>query len=181
MTPLSQDEVKRFHDGDEAVFRQVVDSYSPRLLAVARPFARDLDEAYDLVQETWQRVYQKRHTYTATGSFLGWLYAVCRTVCLTAAGKRSSRNNARVDMPTATPTPSVDPHTAAENADFRDALNRALLELPERQRQVVILRFLEQLSTRETAKALGCAEGTVKATLSHAVRKLRKVMEVWVR
>jgi RNA polymerase sigma factor (sigma-70 family) len=55
------------------------------------------------------------------------------------------------------------------------------MELPDRERDVVILRMLEGRSTREAAEALGCAEGTVKATLSHALKKLHSSMEIWVR
>ena len=59
------------------------------------------------------------------------------------------------------------------------AIEATLLELPERERDVVILRMLQEKSTREAARALGCAEGTVKATLHHALAKLRVSMEVW--
>ncbi len=56
----------------------------------------------------------------------------------------------------------------------------ALMDLSERERDVVVLRMLEQRSTHETADALRCAEGTVKATLHHALKKLQHSMEVWV-
>ena len=54
------------------------------------------------------------------------------------------------------------------------------MELPERERDIVVLRMLYQRSIRETAEALGCAEGTVKAALHHALKKLQNSMEVWV-
>ena len=54
------------------------------------------------------------------------------------------------------------------------------MDLSESERDVVVLRMLEQRSTRETADALRCAEGTVKATLHHALKKLQHSMEVWV-
>ncbi len=54
------------------------------------------------------------------------------------------------------------------------------MDLPERERDVVVLRMLYERSTRETAEVLGCAEGTVKSTLPHALKKLQVSMEVWV-
>jgi RNA polymerase sigma-70 factor (ECF subfamily) len=59
------------------------------------------------------------------------------------------------------------------DAALRAALHTAVMDLPEREREVVLLRLVEGLSTRETALRLRCAEGTVKATLHHATRKLR--------
>ncbi len=78
-------------DGSEHIFRRLVDAYSPRLLAVIRPFAADTDDAHDLLQETWRRAYVKRRTFSGTGSLLGWLYAVCRSVCLSDVRVRSAR------------------------------------------------------------------------------------------
>ena len=66
-----------------------------------------------------------------------------------------------------------------EDADFRRDLNAAIMQLPDRERDVVILRLLDQRSTVETAAALGCAEGTVKAALHHAVGKLRTSIKEW--
>ena len=73
-----------------------------------------------------------------------------------------------------------DPHLDAEHSALHESINRALMELPERERDVVVLRMLYQRSTREAAEALGCAEGTVKAALHHALKKLQNSMEAWV-
>lgn len=73
MSSLSRGELQRFHAGDEQLFRRLVDELSPRLLAVTRSFSRDLDEAHDLLQETWQRAYTKRGSFRGEGSILAWL------------------------------------------------------------------------------------------------------------
>ncbi len=73
------------------------------------------------------------------------------------------------------------PGDEAERAELRASIKWALLELPARQRDVVILRLLQGLSTREVAERLRIAEGTVKATLNHGLKKLRNSMEVWTR
>ena len=66
---------------------------------------------------------------------------------------------------------------ATELGEARDALRLTLAELPDRQREALVLRFFEDLSVEETAKAMGCAAGTVKATVHQALRSLRKRLE----
>ena len=179
MNLLTHDEHTRFRAGDEAMFARVVDEYSPRLLAFVRPFATDLDDAHDLLQDMWRRAYEERRSFAGTGTLLGWLYAVCRTVCLAAAKKRATR--ARFPVDAIPPAPAVpDPHSDAEQSALRESIHRAVMKLPERERDVVVLRMLCQYSIRETANMLACAEGTVKATLHHALKKLQAAMEVWV-
>ncbi|MCZ6916258.1 MAG: RNA polymerase sigma factor [Gemmatimonadetes bacterium] len=181
MIRLTGHELTRFHDGDELLFRRVVESWSPRLLAAVRPFATDLDDAHDLLQEAWQRAYEKRTAYTGTGTLIGWLYAVCRNVCLTALERRKSREQRIPNAHDLALSAPRHPGDIVENAELGESINRAIMELPDRERDVVVLRLVEQRSTSETAELLGCAEGTVKAALHHAVKKLQSSMEVWVR
>lgn len=72
------------------------------------------------------------------------------------------------------------PDVAAELAEQRDRLRAVLADLPERQREAVVLRFFEEMSVEETAAAMDCAPGTVKATVHQALRALRKRLKVLV-
>jgi RNA polymerase sigma-70 factor, ECF subfamily len=175
---LGPDDARRFREGDAGVFRRVVDGCSPRLLAVTRSFAADDDEAHDLLQETWRRAWTRRETFRAAGSVQSWLYAVCRSVCLSRHAKRREAIIPAVAVAASAPV-SASPEAAAERSELRAALHVALMELPDRERDVAWLRLVDGLSTRETADALGIAEGTVKATLHHSIRKLRSSMEQW--
>ena len=174
-------DVRRFRTGDHAVFRTVVQRYSPRLLPVVRSFAADDDDAHDLLQDVWRRAYDKRRTFAGTGTLLGWLLAIAKTVGLAAVGRRTSRARFDPDPAHHMGESGPDPARIAEQQELARSIRRALLDLPQREREVVILRMLEQRTTRETAALLGCAEGTVKASLHSALKKLRAPMEVWVR
>jgi len=66
-----------------------------------------------------------------------------------------------------------------ERSELRAAIHLAMMELPDREREVAWFRLVDGLSTRDTAEALGIAPGTVKATFYHAIRKLRSSMEKW--
>lgn len=128
-------------------------------------------DAHDLLQDVWLRVYNKRAGFDGRGSFVGWLLAVGRTVGMTAVRNRM-RQPVMEDVPVIA-APRSDP-----DAGFlRDNLRDAVLALPERQRDVVMLRLVDGMSTAETARLLQCAEGTVKAALHQATRKLRETLQ----
>ena len=165
---------ERFRAGDPATFRTIVDQFSPRLLGVTRTYARDLDHAHDLLQDAWVRAYEKRHQYSGSGTLIGWLYAVTRSVCLADTRKHV----AKVPLGEGVPGNETADRDTEQRA-LRAALLDAVFALPEREREIVIARLIDGRSTRETAEALGCAEGTVKAGLHHALVKLRPTLEVW--
>lgn len=168
--------------GDPEVFRLLIEDYSPRLLAMTRSFALDIDDAHDLLQDTWIRVYRKRSAFSGHGALLGWLLSVCRNVCLDAIAKRTSR--ARLDDRSAN-IGMAGFGSAADAETNRNELRRsiddALCQLPPRERDVVVMRILDGCSVRETAQRMQCAEGTVKASLHHALKKLKASMKVWTR
>ena len=160
-------DLARFHSGDERFFNELVRTHSGRLLPVVRSFTHDAEEAHDLLQEVWLRAYQKRASFRGDGSLLGWLLAICRTTGLAAARKK------RVTMqPLLGEDLVIHP---AENLDQeRRLLHEAIAALPPRQRDIVMLRIVEGNTTAEAARTLLCAEGTIKATLHQAVRKLQE-------
>jgi RNA polymerase sigma-70 factor (sigma-E family) len=90
--------------------------------------------------------------------------------------RRRVRWMARVPLLAIRPEHAVD-GTAA--VDLRDALVRALQQLPARQRAVIVLRYWEQLTETETAELLGCSVGTVKSTTSKGLRRLRELAAEW--
>ena len=164
-----------------------MEHHSPRLLAIARSFTDDGDEAHDLVQEVWLRVFAKRQTFAGRGPLVAWICTIGYSVC---AGRMSSRRRQRAARHVAVaaegaasdaihaPT-AAGPDAEAERSELRRALHRSMGELTEREQSAVLLRLVEGRSTRETAEALDCAEGTVKATLHHALRKLQRHLKGW--
>lgn len=168
---MTRRELIRLRRGDPELFRELVETHSPRLLTMASSFADDMDEAHDLVQETWIRAFDRRSTFQGRGTVLGWLLAVCRSVCLSAARRRAPiRLEEAAERAVASTFET--PDSAVERAEIGRSIRRALLELPDREREIAMARLVEGLSTRETARLLGIAEGTVKAGLHHATQKL---------
>jgi RNA polymerase sigma-70 factor, ECF subfamily len=169
-TPLPNVDLERLHAGDERLFAELVRAYSPRLLPHLQRYSQSTGiDVADLLQDVWLRVYQKRRGFDGHGSFLGWLLAICRTVGITAVRRHNPEDALNVDVAAA-------PIDADINIE-RGRLHEAVDELPLRQRDVVILRIVEDRSTAETARILGCAEGTVKAALHAAVHKLKEKLK----
>jgi len=170
-------ELEAFWRGDSRLFRRIVEAASPRLLGSVRPYVRDLDEARDLVQETWHRAFLRRRDFRGDGSLVGWLLAIARNVARAHVRAPASRFESQTEIGESPGHPEPD----LEVLELRRALLNAVDELPERERETLVYRLVLELSTRETAARLGCAEGTVKAALSHAVVKLRAAMKEWRR
>lgn len=173
---MRPDELDAFRRGDRALFRRLVDEHSPRLLAVAMSYTRSIDESHDAVQEVWIRAFEKRHQLHSVGGLVGWLLTTCRNVCQSEARRASTRLRHAAD---ARPSGAPPPDEPSERAALRADVFAAIGALPERQRDTVVLRILEDRSTRETAELLGCAEGTVKAALHQALKKLNPLLRSW--
>ena len=138
----------------------------PRLLPLARVLTRNGHDAADLVQETLVKVGLKWRSIQRDGN----PHAYARTA-LVRTHLNHSRRSRREVVSAAVPEQHVE-DAASEIVD-RDWLRRALRSLPPRQRAVVALRYLEDLSMAQIADALGCAEGTAKSQLHRALTALR--------
>lgn len=160
-----------------AELRDWIREYTPRLLAVARGLASGETEAEDIVQEVWWRAAQRAADRAPEVPLGAWLVAV--TLNVGRDHRRRALRRAGIlrwwgGGPRSTPPP-VDPlHEGSR-------LWRVVGELPRLQREVVILRVIEEMSTAETAVMLGRAEGTVKASLSRAMERLRRELGEEVR
>jgi RNA polymerase sigma-70 factor (ECF subfamily) len=146
-------------DDYEAFFAR---NYGPVLRAVTLAVG-DPVGAEDAVQEAFARAYRRWRSVAAMERPVAWVHVVAVNV----ARKDWQRAERRSFRPAeaSVVVDDVDPGTL----DLRDAL----AQLTARQRAAVVLRYLADLSTRDVARALGCAEGTVKATLHQALHKLR--------
>jgi RNA polymerase sigma-70 factor (ECF subfamily) len=176
MTP---GDLERFRAGDERVMTELVRQHSPRLLAVAVRITGDRDRAHDLVQNAWIRAYERRMTFGGSGSFVGWMLAILQSGFL-REHRDESRHHAKLEAIQHDTTSSHDPINALTDHLDAETVQRRLLDglaqLTERQRDVVAMRIIEGRSVSETAEALGVADGTVKATLSQALERLRSII-----
>ena len=144
-----------------------------RLLRTAGLLTGSREAGQDLLQTALERLL--RHWRTLSGDPEGYLR---RTLYNLAADgfRRQGRLQRKLLL---LRTDTRPPPDVTAQVDLRDALVRMLVQLPPRQRAVLVLRYWEQLSEAETAAVLGWPEGTVKSAASRGLRRLRELAEGW--
>ncbi len=132
------------------------------------------DAARDATQETATRVLRQLATFRGASRLKTWTYSIALNVC-----REHRRRRRWLALPAGWVglDRTAGPARQAEASEERSRLHTLLAQLPRRQREAVTLRYLHQLSTAETAEAMRCAEGTVKATLAKALTSLRAQWE----
>lgn len=161
--------VKRFQRGDPDAFAQFTERHRDRLYRMSWAWLGESALAEDAVQETFLRTYTGIGRFRFRAAATTWLVRVCRNVCSELA-----RKHPRGDVPE--PVDVADDENSADPT-LPHFLQAMLRELPQRQREVVVLRLLEDCSVRDTAVIMGCREGTVKAHLARAVTNMRAILE----
>ena len=123
--------------------------------------------ARDATQETAVRFLQRLPTWRGDGSLKTWSFGIALNVV-----REMRRRTRPIERPRESGEPS--PADELEHHEARDILRAALDELPQRQREAIVLRFFAELTTDQTAGAMNVAVGTVKATVHQALRSLRE-------
>ncbi|MDQ6828680.1 MAG: sigma-70 family RNA polymerase sigma factor [Gemmatimonadota bacterium] len=164
--------VERLRRGDESALDVLLLRFWAPLVAYAERLADTRDAAEDIAQRTFYRVWERRADWRPAGSLRGLLYRVAHNLAVSErrAGQALERA-ARVHVDR---VPHVrTPLDAVEERQLRARLERAIQALPERRRQVFVLRCQHDLSYKEIAQVMGTSTQTVANQLSHALSTLR--------
>lgn len=160
--------------GDREAFGRLVDRHRRTVFALALQRGFQQAEADDLAQEVFVRAYKSLRALEDGKVFARWLYGIASHVCADAARVHKRRRGevgleSAPELEMATGSSPVDPDLDRESAEVLQALR----ELPEEQRVVLTLRYLESLSPKEIAERLGEPRGTVRSRLHHALTYLQ--------
>lgn len=165
--------ILRCQAGDEIAFAELVANYSPRLSYFLRMLIGDNHDADDLLQDVWFDVFTDLPKLADPAAFPAWLYRVARN--------RAFRRLrwVRTVYPSAPDDQWPGQSDREEEFTFDDAawVHAALDRLPPEQREVLVLRFLEDLAYEDVASIVGCPLGTIKSRIYHAKRGLRRAIE----
>ena len=132
------------------------------------------DASDDVFQESWIRVVRARDRFDPERRFSTWLFQIANNLCRDRWRRLSARGRALEAVTresVATRVPQSDPDVREP-----DTMRTRVLTLPEKQREVLVLRYYQDLSEAEIAEALSIPKGTVKSRLHTAVKSLREVM-----
>lgn len=162
--------------GDRAAFDELILCYQGRVLMTAWRLLGSKEDAQDAAQEVFLRLYRHLRRVDPRRPLLPWLYRITVNVCHDAYRKRRPCEPLAAEESDA-PAPTVDPAGEITRSEQRRLIAAALATLTERERQAVVLRDIEGLSTAEVAAALGSRETTIRSQISMARVKIKKFVE----
>jgi RNA polymerase sigma-70 factor, ECF subfamily len=163
--------------GDEAAFMWLVRRYLRKAMAVALEYTGNLDEAEDVVQDTFKRLVENLDRYDPARPFEPWFFTILRNTARNAAKHRRIRDHEALSGEHASGTP--DPFETTRRRQLRRRIENAIEQLPPAQRACFRLCVVEGLSSGEAASALGLAESTVRVHIFKARRKLQRLLGAW--
>lgn len=172
---------------DQAAFAELVDRFQHRLVGVMNHLIGNSDEAEDLAQETFLRVYRTRQRYTPKAKFSTWLFTIANNLALNALRDRARRPNQSLDLHDSGPVmtqPNQDraqpPSHRLAQQEMAAVVRSALDTLNERQRMAVVLNKFEDMGYAEIGEVMGLTSKAVKSLLSRARSKLREQLEGYI-
>lgn len=165
--------VLRCQAGDEGAFQELVERFGPRLRYFLRKLLGEASAAEDVLQEVWLDVFRGLPRLTAAGAFPAWLYRIARDRAYRELRKRRTDVRPLLEADAATESTNGVDFTAEDAAAVHAALDR----LAPEHREVLVLRFLEDLSYDEVARIVGCPLGTVRSRIHYAKRALALILD----
>ena len=176
--------MERYRDGDVSAFQTLLERHQKKVFNFLLRLIGDRERANDLLQETFLRVVKKRESYTPTARFTTWVFRIARNLSIDELRRRTHRRHASLDQTThqsdgARPLIERLPGDSAGGFSHTDAqeigarIQAALGDLSDEQREVFVMRPIQQLSFKEIAAVVGENENTVKSRMRYALEKLR--------
>lgn len=178
----------RVRDDDPAAFAELVEQFQHRLVAVMHHLVGNADEAEDLAQEVFLRVYRIRKKYRPKAKFSTWLFTIANNLALNALRDRRRRPVLPLEvresgpLPAGTVAPARDdpPAHGLQQQELADVIRAALDGLNERQRVAIVLNKFEDMNYAEIAEVMGLTTKAVKSLLSRARVRLREALQGYI-
>ena len=178
-------------DDDTTAFAELVERFQHRLLAVMHHLVGSLDEAEDLAQEVFLRVFRNRKKYTPKAKFSTWLFTIANNLALNALRDRRRRPALPLDPQDSGPlgirptnssaTARDEPpthHLQQQELAFVESIERGADH--DRQRVAIVLNKFEDMNYEEIAAVMGLTTKAVKSLLSRARAKLREALQAYI-
>jgi RNA polymerase sigma-70 factor (ECF subfamily) len=181
----------RVRDDDQAAFAELVERFQHRLVGVMHHLVGNADEAEDLAQEVFLRVYRTRKKYTPKAKFSTWLFTIANNLALNALRDRQRRPVLPLEVRESGPLGPRPAENAAaardeppahnlQQQELADVIRKALDDLNERQRVAIVLNKFEDMNYADIAEVMGLSVKAVKSLLSRARMKLREALQGYI-
>jgi RNA polymerase sigma-70 factor (ECF subfamily) len=153
----------------EKAFEQLLELYGKKVFRMAVMMLKDVGRAEEVTQDIFLKLWQALPAYDGRAAPSTWLYTIARNTCLSAVRAESYRRTMSLNQ--------VSEPTVSNLAPLKIVWEEYLSKLPEIQREVITLFYLEEKNIKDVAELLDLPEGTVKSHLHRARRALGKMME----
>jgi RNA polymerase sigma-70 factor (ECF subfamily) len=162
--------------GDRQAFKDIVSLHQQKVFLLAYSILRNREDALDVVQETFMRLYQKLDAYNKERNFQAWLLQIAKNLSIDYFRKHHGR---RRELESGRSVEDLnlaagDYRSNPASSELRRVISRCLERLGERQRMIFVMRHYNGLEYREIAQILGISVGTVKSLHFKAVRNLKQ-------
>lgn len=165
--------IDRFRNGDEQSFNLLVHRYKEKVYWIVRRMIPDHDEADDITQNVFIKVYQSLGTFKGDSSFYTWIYRIAVNLSLNEIRRKKLRRTFSIDEEVhQLRSTDIPVQERMENDERTQQIRDAIERLPEKQKKVFLLRYYEELPYEEIAKILDTSVGGLKANYFHAVKKI---------
>ncbi len=172
--------------GDMKAFEKLVYRYDRHVLNIAKSFKNDDDDAKDIYQEVFLRVFRGLKNFQFKSEFSTWLFRITTNVCITHQSRKKGHDSidreiGTEDNDTKLVGDVLSDHKSSDElvigSDTSNHIQMALNELPPKQKMVFTLKHYEEYKIREIADIMQCTEGAVKKYLYTATHKLRSMLQ----
>ncbi len=161
--------IRRCQRGDTEAFGVLVKRYAGRATAAAALLVGNYPDALDLSQEAFVRAWRHIRSFRGQSGFYAWYSSILRNACSTWLRRRHRNKSQGLRESAAVAAPQSDPALLAERHEEAQRLWRAIVQLPTKHREIIVLNHFQHLSYKEIADVLGIPPGTVMSRL-HAAR-----------
>ena len=166
--------VSLFNDGDETAFYKIVDAYKDELFNTCFRMLNDYDEANDVAQDVFIKVYKSIDSFRFDSSFSTWLYRIAINCCNTNLSKRKKHATTSIDEM----EQDFEDRSVEYNNDtgYSDIVRDAIDKLEAKHKSIIVLRDIEGMSYDDIAEILEISKGTVKSRIARAREKLQEIL-----
>ena len=174
-----EDLIEHFQQGDLGAYELIVKRYKDQLLNFVYRFLNNQEEAEDVVQETFLRVYRNKFAYTRVAKFSTWIYTIAGNLARTELRRRKRRKLFSLsdmgveDRDYEISDEVFNPETHVEGSLQEEIIQREISKLSPKFREVIILRDVQELSYEEISKIIQVPIGTVKSRVNRARLRLQ--------
>ena len=179
-TPSDEDLILQFQEGNVYAFEQIVNRYKDQLVNFAFRFLGDVEDAEDIVQETFLRVFRKKKAYKNVAKFSTWIYTITGNLAKTELRRRKRRKLLSIsslgfeDKDFELTDTKKGPEENVGDLLQSRVIQKAIDSLPDKFKEVIIFRDLQELSYEEISKIVKIPLGTVKSRVNRGRLKLQE-------